>query len=362
MMIKALARLQSLGAKPTISAEDISLLIKISQWMYKLGERVTNRILGDDLPAYSMPQSIGDIKVDFDGDYCPSTFTYKTGIAKGLVKLAAKIKSIPEWPKELDKVASSKAMKAYAKALQANAEENQKAGQVLVAKANKLLAVMDLKSLGTSLKGYSFKEPTREGLLMIKMSKAKDTNLLVYIEREEDAKGRSIRGTPHTLHLTVNPYKTSKVTKITLDLDSSTAQAKEAFDNLLKSAFGEVKKSSGALKALKAKDRALKPYEREFFAAMFTVSNMGLGESEFSGSILSVTTMGRAVSYDLAKRSTKDIGESIMMNLERDMEGEGDATGEYKMWYKDMGKYTLAKIASTWKDRLDLCVYLANRG
>jgi hypothetical protein len=121
------------------------------------------------------------------------------------------------------------------------------------------------------------------------------------------------------------------------------------------------KGSNQRLAALKPLDRKFNPGERELLAAVFAVSNLGMGEAYVRGDKLELDIAGRKNTYPLTGNlvhSAQGIMHSLMNAFGGDAE-EDDIDAEYQSWLKDLKKDTLHSLAKVHTDQADLCLYLA---
>jgi len=116
------------------------------------------------------------------------------------------------------------------------------------------------------------------------------------------------------------------------------------------------------LKPLKAIDRKFKPEELQLFAAIFTVTNLGIGSFKVKEDKLVVDGVNNGRSYrldgNLSSVATGVI-HSLMNHVAGDM-SEEDIDAEYRGWLKDLKKDTLHSLAKVHTDMIDLCMYLAS--
>lgn len=123
----------------------------------------------------------------------------------------------------------------------------------------------------------------------------------------------------------------------------------------------QLKDDAQKLKPLKDLDRKFKPGEIQLFAAIFTVTNLGIGSVKLKGDKL-VMDIGHDRSYPLSgnlESTANGILYSLMNFVAGDM-AEDDVNAEYKGWLKDLKNDTLYSLAKVHSDMADLCLYLAN--
>jgi hypothetical protein len=238
-----------------------------------------------------------------------------------------------------------------------------RASSPVLSKADEAQAIKYLKSLGITLRDTG-SNVNGTGWVEFDLGGKKDTDNAISRLTKAIGKPETRKGGYSTKHVWKVAGK-NRTIEIDVDLedpDASTIALSDTEDYAVQRRL-QRKDANQKLKPLKPIDRKLKPAELQLFAAIFTVTNLGLGSAKVQGESLKVSISNS--SFDDAFKLRGDLSmlartilDDLINSVDGDMAGD-DIDAEYRGWLKDLKKDTLYSLAKVHTDMIDLCMYLA---